>query len=171
MKSKFETNILPNISKIEKWAAEGATAKEISKKLKIAYSTLRKYIDAGNAGDERYAALADAFTRGCVISDDNVENALYRRACGIEFVEVKQEQKVNPKTGEIDVLTTKTTKYVPPDPTSAMFWLANRRPERWKYKPDESGDDEGGESGVVLLPPVMDNPGPPAEAAEEKVIL
>ena len=55
------------------------------------------------------------------------------------------------------------TKFIPPDPTSAMFWLTNRRPDRWKYKPEPVGDDEDEGSGVVMLAPVMENPGPPAQ--------
>lgn len=64
-KSKYETHVLPNLERIEKWAKEGATAKDIAAKLKIAYSTLRKYIDLGQDGDGRYTALSDAFARGC----------------------------------------------------------------------------------------------------------
>jgi len=44
-----------------------------------------------------------------------------------------------------------------------MFWLTNRKPETWKYKPEAQDGDEDEGSGVVLLSPVMDNPGPPTE--------
>lgn len=64
-------------------------------------------------------------------------------------------------------LVTTTNKVVPPDPTSAMFWLTNCVPERWRYKPVEQGDDEGDGSGVVLLSPVMDNSGHPPEGGAE----
>ena len=40
-KSKFETHVLPNLERIEQWAREGATAKDIAKKLRIAYSLVR----------------------------------------------------------------------------------------------------------------------------------
>ena len=55
-KSKYETHVLPNLDKITAWAEAGATIKEIAGKLKIAYSTLRKYVDLGQDGDERYMA-------------------------------------------------------------------------------------------------------------------
>lgn len=42
-----------------------------------------------------------------------------------------------------------------------MFWLTNRVPDRWKYKPEPADADESEGSGVVLLSPVMNNPGPP----------
>lgn len=162
-KSKYETHVLPYLDRIETWAKAGATAKDIAAKLHIAYSTLRKYIDEGQEGDERYAALSDAFARGCEISDDAVETALYTRATGIAYEEKTYERVLNKATGQYEeVCTKRVTKFIPPDPTSAMFWLTNRRPDRWKYKPEPAnGDDEENGSGVVLLSPVMANPGPP----------
>jgi hypothetical protein len=35
-----------------------------------------------------------------------------------------------------------TTKYYPPDATSMIFWLKNRRPEQWKEKPDGNTDKD-----------------------------
>lgn len=161
-KSKYETHVLPNLERIEKWAKEGATAKDIAAKLKIAYSTMRKYIDLGQGGDERYTALSDAFARGCEVSDDAIETALFNRARGIEYEEKTFESKLNKETGQMEeVCTKRVTKFIPPDPTSAMFWLTNRRPDRWKYKPESADGDEDEGSGVVMLAPVMDNPGPP----------
>ena len=157
-KSKYETHVLPNLEKVEAWARAGATAKDISAKLHIAYSTFRNYVDLGQQGDERYQALSEAFARGCEVSDDAIETALFNRAKGIQYEEETYERKVNKETGETEVvLTKKVTKFIPPDPTSAMFWLTNRRPERWKYKPQEDKeDDPGQEGGVVLLPAVDD---------------
>lgn len=157
-KSKYETHVLPNLDRIETWAKAGATAKDIAAKLKIAYSTLRKYIDLGQDGDERYMALSDAFARGCEVSDDAIETALFNRAKGIEYEERTFERVLNKQTGLYEeVCTKRVTKFIPPDPTSAMFWLTNRRPDRWKYKPqeaDEGGDDE---RGVIMMPGVSES--------------
>jgi hypothetical protein len=163
MKSKYESHVAPYIDKISGWAAKGATAKDIAKKLDVAYSAFRKYVDLGRKGDKRYEALAAAFTVACEVPDDAIETALYDRAKGISWEEKTYERKKNPDTGEMELVLTKTvTKYIPPDPTSAMFWLTNRRPDRWKYKPSEDqGEDTGG--GVVQIPAVMDSPGPPIE--------
>lgn len=151
-KSKYETHVLPYLERIAAWAEKGATAKEIAGKLNIAYSTFRKYLDEGRQGDERYAALAAAFAQACEVPDDAVEAALFKRACGIEYTEVRKEEVLDRKTGRRETLTTKITKYIPPDPTSAMFWLANRRREKWSYKPEGGGESEG--TGVVELAPV-----------------
>ena len=167
-KSKYETHVLPNLERIEQWAKDGATAKDIAAKLKIAYSTLRKYIDLGQDGDKRYAALSDAFARGCEVSDDAIETALFNRAKGIEYEEQTFERVLNKSTGLYEeVCTKRVTKFIPPDPTSAMFWLTNRRPDRWKYKPEPAEGDGDDGSGVVLLSPVMDSPGPPDGGAED----
>ena len=49
--------------------------------------------------------------------------------------------------------------------SAIQFWLSNRRPDRWQYKPEgrrqEEDEDEGG--GVVVLTPVMEAPDPPEE--------
>lgn len=160
--SKYETHVLPNLDKIIKWAKAGATAKEIAGKLHVAYSTFKKYLDLGRKGDGRYTDLSDAFAQACEVPDEQVEAALFKRACGFEYIETRREQKLD-RLGNVVELVTTINKVVPPDPTSAMFWLTNRKPEMWKYKPETQDGDEDEGSGVVLLSPVMDNPGPPTE--------
>ncbi|MEA4934253.1 MAG: transposase [Lawsonibacter sp.] len=161
-KSKYESHVLPNLEKITAWAKAGATSKDIAAKLKVSYSTFRKYLDEGEKGDERYTALSEAFAQACEVPDDTIETALFNRAKGIEYEEKTFETKLDPKTGNhVEVCTKRVTKFIPPDPTSAMFWLTNRRPDRWSYKPQSGDGDDGDSSGVVLLAPVMENPGPP----------
>ena len=162
VRNVWDTHLLPNLERIAEWAKAGATMKEVAQKLGIAYSTLRRYVDLGMGGDERYQALSGPFVRACEIADDHVEAALYKRACGFEYVETKREQKVD-RSGNIVELVTTTNKVVPPDPTSAMFWLTNRQPGRWSYKPQEGPDGGGDDSGVVVLAPIMENPGPPSQ--------
>ena len=165
-KSKYESHVLPNMDRIIAWAKSGATAKDIAAKLKIAYSTFRKYVDDGENGDERYAALSAAFAQARAVSDDEIETALFDRARGITYDERTYELVRNEETGELEERCTKRIrKYIPPDPTSAMFWLTNRRPDRWKYRPEPVGDDEKGSTGVVELPPVMKAPKPPREVS------
>lgn len=47
------------------------------------------------------------------MADEQVEAALFKRACGFEYVETKREQKVD-RAGNIVELVTTTTKVVPP---------------------------------------------------------
>ena len=149
----YEERIQPWIGKIAAWAEAGATIKEIAKKLGVADSTLRKYLASGRGGDERYTALSEALTRACEVPDDNVEAALYKRACGYSYEEVRHEQKLD-RSGNVVELTTKTVRDVPPDPTSAMFWLTNRRPGKWAYKPKETDEEQQESRGVIMIPEV-----------------
>ena len=166
-KSKYESHVAPYLDKITAWAKQGATAKDIAGKLKVAYSTFRKYVDEGEKGDERYIALSAAFASACELADDEIETALFNRARGITYDECTYEL-VKDSDGEFrEKRTKRVTKFIPPDPTSAMFWLTNRRPDKWKYKPEAIDSDDDGGSGVVELPPVMKKPEPPSEVSED----
>ena len=65
--------------------------------------------------------------KGKVFSDDKVEMALYDRAIGYHYDEIKVEQS------EDGMKRTVTTKRIQ-DNTAAIFWLKNRRPEQWREK-------------------------------------
>ena len=151
--SKYESHVLPFLDRIEKWVVEGATTKEVAKKLGVSYSTFRQYLDDGRKGVERYSALSAAFTRAQEDPDDNVEAALYKRACGFEYEETTWEEKLT-RDGIVVEVKKVVRKTVPPDPTSAMFWLTNRRPLVWKYKQTERPDEDNGETGVAILPEI-----------------
>lgn len=162
-KSKYETHVLPNLGKIEAWAKKGATAKEIAANLKIAYSTFRKYLDDGENGDERYSALSALYAQACEVPDKEVEASLYKLANGytaqiaktFKVKVVEYDESTGKKIREYEELKTGYDEvHVPANVTAQMFWLANRVPNRWKYKPEPEGgnDDEG--TGVVMIPEV-----------------
>lgn len=154
-KSKYESHVAPYLDKIARWAENGASQAEIAKKLSLAVSTFKLYLSKGEKGEEPYSDLSDCFREAAEIPDDNVEAAMYKRACGIEYEERVFELCLNKETGEYEERCTKrTVKYIPPDPTSCMFWLANRRPDRWKYKPQDGDNGKEDESGVVMMPEV-----------------
>lgn len=152
-RSKYESHVEPNLERIFEWARAGATYKEIAKKLHVSYTAFKKYVDLGRSGEERYKPLFEGFTRACAVADDHVEAALYKRACGYQYLETTQEQKLD-RAGNVVNLTKTVKRDIPPDPTSAMFWLANRVPSRWQYKPQTEDVDKKEGSGVVVLPPV-----------------
>ena len=167
-KSKYESHVAPFLDKIARWAESGASQSEIAEKLHLAVSTFKLYLSKGDKGEEPYSDLSDCFRKAAEVPDDNVEAAMYKRACGIEYEERVYELVMNKDTGEAEERCTKrTVKYIPPDPTSGMFWLTNRRPDRWRYKPEPAQNDEGGGTGVVMLPAVMDKPEPPCEVSDD----
>lgn len=152
-KGVYETRILPNLDKIAEMAKEGVSQKDIASKLHVACSTFKKYLDLGRKGDERYTDFSAAFACACEVADEKVENALYKRCCGYDATERRREQKLD-RNGNIIWLETETTRHIPPDPTSIMFFLTNRRRDKWKYKPDGEMEDDGKGTGVVLMPEV-----------------
>lgn len=170
-KNKYETHVLPYLDKITAWAQAGATAKEIAKKLHIAYSTFRKYLEKGEKGDERYSALSAPFARAREAPDDEVEAALFKLATGytvplaktFKVKRVDYDPDTGRKTGEHEELVVGYDEtHVPANAQAQMFWLANRRPDRWQYKP-EAKDEENKGGGVVFLSPVLPDPIPPED--------
>jgi hypothetical protein len=68
------------------------------------------------------------------IANDLIEATLFQRATGYSH----KEEKIFCSEGQI--VTHETTKHYPPDPTSMIFWLKNREPDRWKDK--QKGEDD-----------------------------
>jgi hypothetical protein len=157
-KRKFDTHVLPYLDKIVAWAAEGATTKAIANNLEIAYSTFRKYVDEGQNGNERYSALSAAFVRAREVPDDDVENSLYKRALGYTAKVAKhyrvKETNFDPDTGkkvrEVEKLVECFDEvHVPADTNAIIFWLTNRRQDRWKRDPLPDVGDGSTTPGVV----------------------
>ena len=70
------------------------------------------------------------------VADLKVEKCLYKRAQGFKYKEVTTEYI---EIGESKTPAKKTkvvTKQLPPDPTSMIFWLKNRQPDKWRDKKD-----------------------------------
>ena len=103
-------------------AKSGATLEEIAR----AVGTTRKNL-------YRWASRFDEFrhilkTAG-VEADDRVELTLYQRAVGYE---VKTEKIF--KDGDGSIIRVETTEHIPPDVTAQIFWLKNRRRDKWSER-------------------------------------
>lgn len=123
-KGKYEYWLTPEgLLKIEGWARDGLTDEQIAKNIGISRSTL-------NVWKDRYSDISDALKKGKDVIDRQVENALLRRALGYEYEEVKEKFE----DGEITERTV-TKKEVVPDTTAQIFWLKNRKPDKWRDKP------------------------------------
>lgn len=132
-KTKYHTHVEPKLLLIEAWARDGMIEEDIAKKLGVAYSTFRKYRN-------EHEALSAALKKGKEVADVEVENSLFKRATGYRYDEVTRElQTVVDEDGEIVkalVETKRVTKEVQPDVTAQIFWLKNRRPDKWRDKQD-----------------------------------
>lgn len=137
-KGKIDSFLTPeNLIKLEGWARDGLTDEQIAEKIGISRSTLYEW-------KSKYPDISDALKKGKEVVDIKVENALLKRALGYKYTEITKEPRINPETGKAELTITKTVvKEVVPDTTAQIFWLKNRRPDKWRDKPvAESPTDE-----------------------------
>jgi hypothetical protein len=114
-----------------KLALEGFTDKKIAGFFKVKERTINNWKD-------KHPEFFQSLKRGKDDFDTNViERILAKRATGYQYTEVTRavSKEVDPSTGKAPLVTVKeVTKEVSPDPTSIIFWLKNRQPERWRDK-------------------------------------
>lgn len=129
-KGKYATWLEPdNLTRLEAWARDGLTLEQIAHNMGVNIATLHRW-------RQEYCEICDALKRGREVVDIQVENALLRRALGYSYNETTRELELDPLTGEKTLKTTKVvTKQVAPDTTAQIFWLKNRRPDKWRDKP------------------------------------
>ncbi len=142
------------------WARDGLSNAQLAQRMGICADTLY-------AWKKRFPEMDDALRRGKAVVDIQVENALLKRALGYSYTEVTRELKKSAETGEYELVVTKTVKKEsPPDVSAQMFWLKNRKPEMWREKREEKGEERPVEAGVAILPAVELQAGAPfAEVA------
>ena len=116
---------------ILEFAKTGATDRQIARKFGFNVSTLY-------AWKARYRSFADALKESKDLADDLVELSLFRRATGY------QHPDVHFSSYEGIVTATKYTKVLPPDTTACIFWLKNRRKDKWRdvYKHEPNFNDD-----------------------------
>ncbi len=75
--------------------------------------------------------------------EDAIEEALLKRALGFDQEELYQESVIDRKTGEVleAAKTRRVVKMVPPDVRALLFWLKNRRPDRWRDRIEPPAPD------------------------------
>lgn len=97
----------------------GLTDQEIADFFEISVRTLHRW-------KAKYEDFCHALKPGKDVADDRIERSLYHRATGYTF----EAEEVFQYQGE--VVRAKVMKHVPPDATSMIFWLKNRRPKEWR---------------------------------------
>lgn len=140
-KSKYDEFIRPHLARIEHLCRMGATEEEICRKFSVSVSAFNVY-------KNQHPELVEALKRGKVDADDAVEAALFRRATGYSYEEVRTNSYADSNDNQRQFRTV-ITREVPPDVTAAIFWLKNRRPERWRDR-HELGI-EGGNIPIKLI--------------------
>ena len=81
----------------------------------------------------KYPKISEALKKGKEVVDIQVENALLKRALGYDY----QEQRIE-KSDKDGTKIIQTIRHIPADTTAQIFWLKNRRPDKWRDKPEVS---------------------------------
>jgi len=112
-----------DLRQLEFVAKEGFTDVKIAKLFNITEATLTNY-------KKKYPELFVSLKGWKDEADSKVERSLYERAKGyiaddLHICVIKE-----------DVVITPIKKHYPPDPTSMIFWLKNRKPKEWRDNVD-----------------------------------
>lgn len=117
-----------DIKQLKRLAEQGLTDKQISYVLNIAESTLNEY-------KKKYPDFSESLKNGKEYADNIVEKSLFERAKGYKHEDVH----ISNYQGKITI--TPIIKHYPPDTTSCIFWLKNRKPLEWRENPvTDDGD-------------------------------
>lgn len=143
--------------RIEAWARDGLTDKQIAHNMGINPDTLYQW-------KKKYSEISESLKKGKDVVDIQVENALLNKALGItktinKPIKVKEVLYDNGKriSEKEHIEYAKEEIYIPPDTTAQIFWLKNRRPDVWRDKPPMEANNINDGQGVVLMPAVMDD--------------
>lgn len=138
-RGKFEYWLTEDgLTLLEGWTRDGLTDEQLAEKMKIGVRTLYEW-------KVRYPQISQALKKGKEIVDIQVENALLKRALGYSYTEIMDE------TSEDGTKHRETVKFIPPDVTAQIFWLKNRRPDKWRDKPEIPGDSDALKKARALL--------------------
>lgn len=129
-----------NLAKVTKWAKEGLFDCQIADKMGISKQTFYDWI-------KKYPEFFDAIKKGKEIADKEIVNALYKRALGYSYKEVKEEYAVNADGADNEGKPAKEITVIyksePPNTAALIYWLNNRRPDEWSNKQEHKITGDG----------------------------
>jgi hypothetical protein len=126
-RNNYESLVRPKLALVEKWTREGLTQDQIAKNLGVGVSSFRAYIN-------QHSELLEAINKGRIIAVAEVENALFKRALGYDYEEVKRYNKRD-DGGNVTEYVEKTTKHLPPDVAACFILLKNKDRGNWADNP------------------------------------
>ena len=131
-KGKYYTHVEPKLDRIANWCKQGLTEKQIYNKLGVGHTAFGRY-------KNDYEELRGVLKEFKEVADETVENSLYKRANGYDWMETTQEVKTDGEGNLIEKKKKVVTKHVIADTTAQIFWLKNRKLKTW-------GDHKGGDT-------------------------
>lgn len=146
-KSKADEWLTPDgLLRVKGWARDGLIDEQIAHNMGIGIRTLTDW-------KKQYPAISAALKEGKAPVDIEVENALLNSALG-HTVKIRKPIKLRTKKQLRDKGTIEEERieyaeeevYIPPQTAAQIFWLKNRRPDKWRDKPPEvvAASDDGG---------------------------
>lgn len=127
--SKYNPEFHPKLA--EAWAKSGLTDEQIAGKLEISVKTVDLW-------KTKHPEFLGALKKGKEDPDEKVEKSLYERAIGYSQPAVK----IFMPAGASEPIYAEYIERLPPDPTSMIYWLKNRRPDKWRERKDEAPRDK-----------------------------
>lgn len=124
--------------RIESWARDGLTDKQIAEeKIGVSERTFTRW-------KCDHPSIMSALKKGKAPVDTKVENTLLESALGYyktirEPIKVKTKKQLAGKgtLEEEHIEYVEREVYYPPNVTAQIFWLKNRRPDKWRDKNDQ----------------------------------
>lgn len=120
----------------EKLCRLGATDIEIADFFEVEVRTLYRW-------KSEHDSFCQSLKTGKEAADERVERSLFSRATGYEHDEV------DIRVVEGQIIQTPIRKFYPPDTGAGIFWLKNRRPDKWR---DKMQQEHSGPDGAPLAP-------------------
>jgi hypothetical protein len=104
-------------------ALRGLTDVQMAEELDIVESTFHLW-------KKEHPEFSESLKRGKEEPDQKVEDSLFQRATGYSHDAVK----ILMPAGAPEPIYAPYVEHYAPDTTAAIFWLKNRRPDRWRDK-------------------------------------
>ncbi len=142
---------------ISGWKRNGLTDEQIAKNIGVRRETIYDWA-------KRFPNFSNAVKTGREQADLQVENALFKRAVGYFYDEVKEEYETKRGSdgSEREHLKkrTVTRKEVVPEVTAQIFWLKNRASNRWRNDDrlivNDTKDEKASDLHVTILSALKD---------------
>ena len=100
---------------------------------------------------KKFPDISDAIKKGKEVVDYEVQQTLFKSALGYKTKETRTETYADGGSKTIII-----ERDVPPNVTAQIFWLSNRRPDKWRRKPEPVPDTTALKAAREILEGVPD---------------
>jgi len=138
-KGKFDEWLKEDsLTLIAGWAKDGLSNEQIAHNMGVSKDTFYEW-------QKRFPIFADTIKKSKEVIDLQVENALLKKAMGFKIKVMKcfKVKRVEYDKGKRvleteEIVDREEEVYIPPDVVAQIFWLVNRKPDKWKNKQDHN---------------------------------